>query len=465
MKLFMAAVMLLSSIIGIRADVWTIMTQTQQQLRIGTRIRMGAQRTILKGGPGSGKTHLLSEFERSFFIPVESGTTGFSPSYACHFFQVEEGVPVVPKTFSAFLDMGKRFIEANVPAAGESARPYAHLMIDSVSAIEDLIHLEVCRQHGARSMEDADYGPKLYYATIPLWHQVLSMIDAVVTQSGANVWITGHTEETSAANQSGETYRKTTLRIKGTGKAQDDIRSLITQAFDNDWLLSQQITVKRGGRGQRTVALAGGRIVLTQPGDTPGGGSYEAKSRIRVPERIPATQEDIREAMRAGVTRPAKRIRTEIEFVMKKLPDEQRKQVEADLTRGDNPGWLDRTLARAKALLVAVEAEQADDAPDEPEAKPATPTSAPVEPVAEKKDPTPLTPALVTTAPKPVSEPVVEAAGISDAMRELNQRLRDARTKKEVGEVAVWASMDKRFSMEERTSANKAIQDRRQEVA
>lgn len=462
MKLFMAAMMLLMSIIGFRADVWTIMTQTQQ-LRIGTRIRMGAQRTILKGGPGSGKTHLLSEFERSFFIPVESGTTGFSPSYACHFFQIEEGIPVVPKSFNEFLGMVKKFVETNVPANGEAQRPYAHLMIDSVSAIEDLIHLEVRRQHGARSMEDADYGPKLYYATIPLWRQVLDALDAVVTQSGANVWVTGHTEETSAANQSGETYRKTTLRIKGTGKAQDDIRSLITQSFDNDWLLTQQITVKKGGRGQRTVALAGGRIVLTQPGDTPGGGSFEAKSRCRVPERIPAAQEDIREAMRAGVTRPAKRIRADIDFLMKKLPDEQRKQIEADLARSENPGWLDRTLARAKALLVAIEAEQAEDAPDEPEVKPTT-TAPAMEPVAEKK--APAVTAEPEVKPTTATATVVElSSDATEQMRELMAKLRDARTKKEVGEVAVWASMDKRFSMEERTIANKAIQDRRQEVA
>jgi hypothetical protein len=439
---------------------------TQQKLNIGMRIRIGAQRTLLKGGPGSGKTHLLSEFERSFFLPVESGTTGFSPSYACHFFESEEGVPTIPRSFAALIEMLKLFIMANVLADGASQRPYAHLMIDSVSAVEDLIHAEVCRQNGARSMEDADYGPKLYYATVPLWRQFLAAVDTVVTQSGANVWLTGHTEETSAANQAGETFRKTTLRIKATGKVQDDIRSLITQAFDNDWLLSQQITVKRGGRGQRTVALAGGRIVLTQPGDTPGGGSYEAKSRIRVPERIPATQEDIRAAMKAGVTRPPKRIKIEIEALLKKLPEEQRAIIVADLTRGDSAGWLDRTLARAKALLVAAEAEQAEDAPDEPEQKPVTTTPA-VEPVAEKKAAPQHEPEQrpATTAPAATTTPAVEPReGESEAMAWFRGELAKCLTKKSVGELAVAASKDKRFTNDERTFVNSEIQRARGEL-
>lgn len=432
----------------------------QAALTIGTRIRIGAQRTLLKGGPGSGKTHLLSEFERSFFIPVESGTTGFSTAYACHFFQVEEGVPAIPRTFAAFLEMLKRFVESNALKEGETQRPYAHLMIDSVSAIEDLIHVEVCRRHGASSMEDAEYGPKLYYATVPLWRQFLAAIDGVVNGSGANVWLTGHTEEAAAANQSGETYRKTTLRIKGTGKAQDDIRSIITQSMDNDWLLAQQITVKRGGRGQRTVAIAGGRTILTQPGDTPGGGSYEAKSRIRVPERIPATQEDIRAAMKAGVTRPPKRILLEIEALLKRLPNEQRAIIEADLKKGDNAGWLDRTLARAKALLVAIEADQVEDAPDEPETKPEATTPA-VEPSAEKKEPasTPATPAT----PVPTSLPV-PAGNISEAMRELLTKLHIATTAKDIGAIATETAMDGRFTPDERKAANAHIQARRQEL-
>jgi hypothetical protein len=434
---------------------------TMTQLRVGTKIKVGAQRTLLMAGPGRGKTHLLSEFDRSFFVAVESGTTGFSPSYACHFFEVEEGVPAIPRTFATFLQLLARFVELNAPAPGETQRPYAHLMIDSYSAIEDLIHAEVCRQNGARSMEDADYGPKLYMSSIPLWKQVIAAIDTVVTQSGANVWITGHTEEENTANQAGETYKRTTLRVKGSGKSQNDIRSLFTQAMDNVWLLEQQITVKKGGRGQRTVALAGGRIILTQPGDTPGGGSYEAKSRIRVPERIPATQEDIRAAMKAGITRPAKRIKSEIEAVLAKLPEEQRAIIVADLQRTDNAGWLDRTLARAKALLVAVEADAAEDAPDEPEQTPAT-TAPAVEPAAEKKQDKPAATPVAHEAKPVTTTPAVE--GKSEAMRAYMLRLAQATTNADVGRVAVDSAKDQSLTAEERAELPKHIQARRQEL-
>lgn len=447
----------------------TMQQQQHRQIRIGTILKVSAQKTVVIGDPGSGKTHLLSEFERSFFIPVEGGTTGFSPAYVCHFFEHDDetGTPIVPRSLADLIGIIRRFRDTNVPGENKQ-RPYAHLMLDSYSAIEDLIHLEVCRQNGARSLEDSEYGPKLYNATIPLWRQFLAELDAVVSQCGTSVWITGHTEEENTANQIGETYKKKTLRVKGGGKSQSDVRGVFLQWADNMWLLAQQVTVKRGGRGQRTIASAGGRIILTQPGDSPGGGGYEAKSRIRVPERIPAAQEDIRSAMRAGVTRLPARVRAEIESLLKQLPEPQAVEIRADLQKSDKPGWLDRTLGRVKALLVTAAADAADNEEPEPQTAPtATPVEAPatksgIEPVGNAAAlPVPVVvPALET---KPTALPM-NVDGASEAMSELLIKLRDARTMKDVGEVAVAASMDRRFTIEERTVANQHIQSRRQEL-
>jgi hypothetical protein len=435
--------------------------------RVGTSVKASAQKTILMGDPGSGKTHHLSEYEQMFFLPVEGGTTGFSPSAACHFFELENeaGYPIVPRSLAELIEMIRRFREINVPAAGEKRRPYAHLALDSVSAIEDLVHAEVCRQNGVRSLEDSEYGPKLYNATIPIWRQFLAELDAVVALAGASVWLTGHTEEETAANQAGQTFRRKTLRIKGGGKSQSDVRGVLVQWADNLWLLTQQVTVAKGGKGQRTTASAGARVILTQPGEFAGGGSYEAKSRIRVPLRIPAAQEDVRAAMRAGVTRPAARVRADLETVIAQLPPEQAAEIRADVGKSDAPGWLDRTLSRAKAVLVALAADQEDEDPEQTPADPAAPTH--VEPTeapatkAEQKAPVPLASTATPPAPK-ADEPPRE--GESEAMRKYRLRLAQATTNTEVGQVAVDSSKDGTLTPDERRALTQDIQARRQEL-
>jgi hypothetical protein len=135
-----------------------------------------APRIYLNGVEGAGKTTLASRAESPIFITPkgEKGTGEID----CHKFPPAAGYSDVIESISALYN---------------ETHDYRTVVIDSVSALEPLIHEQVCREAGVTSIEKVDGGyGKGYVAALNLWREVTEGLDALREDRGMTCVLIGH---------------------------------------------------------------------------------------------------------------------------------------------------------------------------------------------------------------------------------------------------------------------------------
>jgi 5'-3' exonuclease len=301
-----------------------------------------AHRFILTGRSGAGKTFFASTIPGVFFLPIEEGLKGASPEHSpVHFQHTPRTLVELHEALDVFAK------EINAPGEG-GKRPHAHLVLDSLTGIETLIHQHACKSERAVHMEAKEY-KKVWHATEPEWDLLLTKLDAI-RRTGTHVWLIAHSAEiVDASSTSGEVYRKWDLALRGSGDVLIALRNKIRGWADHVFFIDWVVSVAKGDKGRRSVGKYNGRILHTRESAT-----HYAKTRSLLPASLPATWKDLSAALAAGRQAPDSKLRTQIEGIAAKLPEDDRVTVLGEL-KDATPAGLAALLSRAQGMLAVAQ--------------------------------------------------------------------------------------------------------------
>jgi hypothetical protein len=331
--------------------------------KVGSGPDKSALKTIITGPSGVGKTWFVSTIANDdgrgiFFLPVEEGAKGICPDAKPEGFRDEHDRWVIPANIGELhmaLDSFAR--EQNAPDPQTGKRPFRHLGIDSLSAVERLIHEAALGVEKARHLEDREFG-KVWEACMPFWNNFISTLDAI-RRTGVNIWLIAHSANLYTSSElTGDVYERWDLAFRG-GKKGSAVRETVRQWSDQVLFLQKTISVQKGTKEKRSMAKLGGRVLVTQ--DT---GAIYAKTRLPMPATIPATWPDLVRAMRSGAPVNVDRTREQIAGISARLSAEDRESIQRDVAKAANAVQLAAVLSRAQGML-AVSADPDDDAEDD----------------------------------------------------------------------------------------------------
>lgn len=298
-----------------------------------------AHRFILTGRSGVGKTFFASTIPGVFIIPIEEGLKGVSPDHnPAHFRNTPHTLRELHEAIDAF---GR---EVNAVPDGGGPRPYKMLVLDSLTGVETLVHLQVCDAERVPHMEAKEF-KKVWHAAEPEWDRLLARLDAI-RRTGTHVMFIAHSSEiVDASSTTGEVYRKWDLALKGTGDVVATMRNKVRGWADHVFFIDWQVKVQKGTKGTRSIGKYEGRILYTRESAT-----HYAKTRSPLPPLLPATWQDLASALRAGRVAPDNRLRAQIEEVAAQLPSSERDVVLDELANA-SPTSIAALLSRAQGLL------------------------------------------------------------------------------------------------------------------
>ncbi|NUP08504.1 MAG: AAA family ATPase, partial [Polyangiaceae bacterium] len=331
--------------------------------RVSSNPKKGPMKSIITGKPTVGKTYFLSTIPDCFYIPLEDGLRGRSPNHPLHCHTDAKDNAIIPSTLPEFYQALDSFArDINAPVNGR--RPHRDLCIDGLTGLEKLVHAEACGAEKAGHMEDKEY-KKVWSAAERLFMDAQERIDAV-RRTGVRIWLSAHAAEVvNAAATSGQIYRTWDILLKGSHEVGVHARNLWRGWADNVLFIDWAIEIQKGSKGSRSVGKHRGRVMLTT--DT---GTHAAKHRDRLPPVLPATWEDLANALAAGSAAPATKFRAEIEKLVAKLDAEQAAAVMAELAKSTDANRLAALHSRVQGLVAIAEDALSDDgdAPSEEDA-------------------------------------------------------------------------------------------------
>ncbi len=147
-------------------------------------------RVVLLGSEKSGKSTFASEAPGVVFLPIK-GEEGID--------SIEVASFPVAETFADVKEAIKTLITSD--------HNFKNLAIDSTSALEPLIWAEICRLHGAESIESVGGGyGKGYLEAVNIWADLLNGLDVLRNKKGMGVFMIGHVTTTTFNDPEHESY-------------------------------------------------------------------------------------------------------------------------------------------------------------------------------------------------------------------------------------------------------------------
>ena len=152
------------------------------------------------------------------------------------------------------------------------------LVVDSLDALEVLIHQAVCQEHHVRTVMDLAYG-KGIALSLSLWHQFIETLKHLWLRKGMNIVLIGHDTIARYDNPTSTSYDRHQLRLqeRAASLVMDWCNCVLFATKDLHFL-----TEDRGFGHKVSKAQERGRVMYTQ-GDC----SYLAKNTYNLPVRMP----------------------------------------------------------------------------------------------------------------------------------------------------------------------------------
>lgn len=217
-----------------------------------------AQKFLVYGIPGIGKTSFGATFRNPVLLPVEDGASAIdimALPLATTYAQVIESIKFL---------MGDH--------------PYKTLVIDSLDWIEPLVWQAVCDEHGKQSIEAFGYG-KGYIECDKVWRHIMGGLDYLRYNKGMDIVLLAHSEIKTVSPPDTDQYD--TYQIKMQKRA----FALWTEWAETVLFLNYKVNILKTstGIGQERVrgSGTGDRVIYTA--ERP---AYKAKSRWPLPEEI-----------------------------------------------------------------------------------------------------------------------------------------------------------------------------------
>lgn len=232
---------------------------------------------FLYGVPGIGKTTACANLPNTFFVPVEDGTAELENAQQYIF---DDG-RVKLKTYDEVVGVLTMIYNQGAESGIEN------LVIDSVSALEPLIHDVVCKKGDEKgvtkeNIEDFGYGGG-YKRALKVWSEFFELIEYIRAELKINVWLIGHSQVKTVNDPENEPYDRylPELHKDAVGFLQKNCDGLIFAKY------KKFIRKVKGGMDKDGIAKAvgtGERVIHTT--ERP---SFLAKNRSQkgLPDEMP----------------------------------------------------------------------------------------------------------------------------------------------------------------------------------
>lgn len=158
---------------------------------------------------------------------------------------------------------------------------YRTVVIDSLDWLERIIHDDICRQHGVKSIEKIDYGKGYAFATT-LWRQVIEQLNTLRLSKKMIVILIAHAKIETHSDPESATFDRFSPKLHKTANA------MLCEWCDMILLATRKRGAAMGERGgQRILRCVGSPTCV-------------AKSRFPLPEELPLEWTALMRAMRAA---------------------------------------------------------------------------------------------------------------------------------------------------------------------
>lgn len=210
-----------------------------------------AQRVLIYGLPGVGKSTFAAGSPEPVFICSDSGTE-----------QLDIARFPMPESWSDVVKCVKEYASV--------AHDYKTLVFDTVGWLEHLAYAHVCNANGWSDIEQPGYG-RGYAAALHLWLVLLKDIERAWLR-GSNIIFVAHSVIKPYNNPEGDNYDRHTPMMRD--KLSDKLQSWVDSVF----FATYDITVSKDHKAM----MRGGRVIRTT--FTP---AYDAKNRYGFPDTMP----------------------------------------------------------------------------------------------------------------------------------------------------------------------------------
>ncbi len=225
-------------------------------------------RYLFYGPEGVGKTSLISDAPNVMLLDIEGGSDNVD--VARYPFRDGPGGHVPHD-----LDEVTGAIDDMIANPGHG---YETIGIDTVDALEALVHKHVCKTNGKASIEDFGFG-KGFNVALDKMREIIVKLDALRAQ-GVQVILTGHSFVKTFKNPEGEDYDRYQLRVHeklaGLLKERSDVVGFVHFDGGSAKLNADAAQIKRA-RGWST-----GRRLVELHREA----AWDAKSRLALPSTL-----------------------------------------------------------------------------------------------------------------------------------------------------------------------------------
>ncbi|MCK1202900.1 AAA family ATPase [Streptococcus uberis] len=228
------------------------------QITRGKRAR--AQRVVIYGPEGIGKSSFAAQFPEPLFIDTEGSTDNMDVARM-------DGKP----TSYTMLKNQIAFVKAN-PTCCKT------LIIDTIDWAESLIVEDVCAQHGKKGIEDFGYGNGYTYVREEMG-RFLNLLQDLI-EVGINIVLTAHAQmrKFEQPDEMGA-YDRYELKL---GKKTSSQTAPLVKEWADMVLFANYKTVVMTTDTKKKKATGGQRVIYTQHHP-----AWDAKNRHGLPEEIP----------------------------------------------------------------------------------------------------------------------------------------------------------------------------------
>lgn len=228
-------------------------------------------RIVLHGPDGVGKTTLGAAAESAIILPTEDGANQIDVPK----FPIAESVDEMREAIRTLLT---------------EKHDYKALTVDSLDWAEALVFKHVADQAKVATIEDVGGGfGKGYQAAVDTWRLIIGDLERLQRERGMHVILIAHSTLKTFKNPEGPDYERYIIKMNEKSAA------LWREWCDGVYFCNFEVVAKEDKRKRVRGISTGARYLYTQKT-----GAYDAKDRYGLPERLPLSWEDLRQAYEAG---------------------------------------------------------------------------------------------------------------------------------------------------------------------
>lgn len=288
-------------------------------------IKDTAQMYTVFGPPGLGKTTFASQFPAPIVLDIEAGSNQ---------------IDVVRIKQEDLADY--RAVVAAIEELGSSTHTFKTIVIDSVTALEKLIELEVCAENKVKTLSDVTWGGGPVQVQGKL-NELVTKLKTIQNTKGINIVIIAHSQIKSFVDPNhNQSYDRHILQCNAK------FGQIITAASDHVFFCSYAIDFAKDAKTKRTQAFSSGDRVLY----TSWRAGHEGKTRYDIPYEIEMTYSALVKAINEAKPRSADELKADIDALLSKADDLTKQKVAVALKdAGLDATKLKRILDKLKSIV------------------------------------------------------------------------------------------------------------------